>query len=421
MTLRSLTAAFAVVVLVLAGVPAASTATFTCSTVARKGTLDPDNASLTNRFADPAVNGQGDVVFVGSTTSGGTRKLYLYPASSAASVVAAAGDAAPGGGTFRKFTTPSINDDSDLSFVAELVVGDALFVRESGGPVVNAARTGGAAPLPGGGSFESFYALSRINAAGDLAFVADVTGGPEGVFLYDTSAATVLSVARAGDATGDGRVFCEFLDVGLGDSGLVAFTATSKLDCADLSETARLALHHQSGASFVLDVQNDDPTPVVTTTYDGFFDVYVNAADKIGFRAKAVGPLFDEMGVFLFDPMGSSTTALVVTGSPAPGTGGSLKTIPNVGITDADRTVFRGRVLHGSARHGIFFYDGGSDAAVLDTDPVPNDLYGAGASYRQIEESAEADRSGTWITYTAKVRDTAAPRIKSGVFRCVGS
>ena len=64
MTLRSLTAPCAVVVLVLAGVPVASGATFTGSTVARKGTFDHDNATRSHRVADPAVNGQGDVVFV---------------------------------------------------------------------------------------------------------------------------------------------------------------------------------------------------------------------------------------------------------------------------------------------------------------------------------------------------------------------
>jgi hypothetical protein len=112
---------------------------------------------------------------------------------------------------------------------------------------------------------------------------------------------------------------------------------------------------------------------------------------------------------------------MVVNGGPAPRTGGLLKTIPNVGITDDDRTVFRGGVVRGSARSGVFRSGGGADAAVVDTDPVPTDRFGADAVYRQLDATAAVDRSGTWVAYIAKLRDSAAPHATSGVFRCVES
>ncbi|MBI5628759.1 MAG: hypothetical protein HY953_07550 [Candidatus Rokubacteria bacterium] len=58
---------------------------------------------------------------------------------------------------------------------------------------------------------------------------------------------------------------------------------------------------------------------------------------------------------------------------------------------------------------------------MLDTDPVPADLFSPGAVYRRIEEDFDIDRSGTMVAFSAKVRDSVAPRGKTGLFRCSGS
>jgi hypothetical protein len=38
-----------------------------------------------------------------------------------------------------------------------------------------------------------------------VAFLATVSGGPTGVFVYDGGTMTITSIARVGDATLDGR------------------------------------------------------------------------------------------------------------------------------------------------------------------------------------------------------------------------
>ena len=67
----------------------------------------------------------------------------------------------------------------------------------------------------------------------------------------------------------------------------------------------------------------------------------------------------------------------------------------------------------------------GGEKVVLDTDPVPADLFAPRTFYTKINpgnhktnEEIGVDRSGTRLTYSARVRD---PANQVGLFRCAGS
>jgi hypothetical protein len=396
------------------GASGASAVTFTCSSVNRQAFFDPDSERLTNRFESPSVNSSGDVVFVGRTR-GGAHKLYLHPNGGAASVVAAEDSAAPGGNTFDNFADASINDDADIGFLGDLATGNGVFVRPNGGSLVSAARSGQASPA--GGTFATFSDVSAVNADGDIAFIAQVTGGPSGVFVYDVSADSIGTIATVGEATGGGKTFCSFVNVALG-GGRTAFQAVTETTCG-VSNDPTSGIFQRQIIGFTLVAAEGGAAPIAGTTYARFFELDSNSDDDVGFRAK-VGGTAPGTAIFLFDPSGPTTTTLIHSGDTAPVSGGLIKTVgPIGGISDTDAVGFRGKVTHGSAKQGVFIFDGTDEAAVLNTSTVPNDLWGTTAIYKNIDEDIGVSRSGGWVTFSAKVKDQQTPS-GTGLFRCHG-
>ena len=410
----------------LVEVPVLHALTFTCSTVARRGAGDPLGAVLKNRYDSPAINGLGDVAFVGYPAAA-PRRLYLYPAAGTPSVVAQQGGAAPGGSAFKKFRAVSIDDAGDVAFQATLSAGEGVFSGPPGS-LAKAAMTGDASPA--GGAFKAFPSVSRVNTVGEVAFSARVDGGPSGVFVYAASAAAVATVALVDDATVDGRRLCDILDVGLGASGAVAVRAATKVDCASVAESDLRGVYVTTPGGLARVALEGDPAPTAGTTFTRFIGPPdVNAAGKVLFRAGTGGVASGE-GLFLHDPTGATTLRLAGTGDAAPATTGSLKTIAPAGVTDDDRVAFGARIANGLAKIGIFLFDASAtnEKVVASNDDPPTDAFGPNSSYlkinpgnRKTNEGIGADRSGTRIAYTAKVKDTLGTPTASGVFRCAGS
>jgi len=410
----------------LLAVKSATALTFACSTVVRRDQPDPLNAIFKNRYDSAAINGQGDVAFVGYP-KGASRRLYLYPGAGSPIVVAAEDGGAPGGGAFQRFRAVSINDAAEIAFHARLATGEGVFAGPAGS-LSKAAVTGDSSPA--GGVFEAFPAQSRVNAAGDIAFTARVAGGTNGLFLHDASTATVATVALAGDSALDGRTLCEFLDVGLGASGAVAVRVLTKADCADAIEPELVGVYLDTGAGFAKVALEGDAAPSALENYAHFIGAPdVNVSNKVLFRAHTAG-VGGGTAIFLHDPAGSTTGELVATGDAAPVTSGSLKMVAPAGVSDSDRAVVGGRMSGGNAKTGIFVFDtAGSDEKVVATsDPAPTDVFGPNSIYLKINpgnrknnEGIGSDRSGTWVAYTAKIKDTLGALTKTAVLRCQGS
>jgi hypothetical protein len=147
------------------------------------------------------------------------------------------------------------------------------------------------------------------------------------------------------------------------------------------------------------------------------------------FRAQIVGAA-GGTAIFLHDPLGPSTVRLVGTGDGAPIVGGSLKAVAAAGVTDGDRAAVGAKASGGLAKTGVFLFDAtaGDDKVVASNDLVPTDTFGPNSSYVKINlphpkrnEGIGVDRSGTWVTYSAKVKDTVGTPSAAGVFRCEGT
>jgi hypothetical protein len=399
----------------------ASALTWTCEGIARKGFPDPAGASFAGKFGGgrhggPAINGAGDVTFF-ATPRGGPRRLYFYPNVGAPSILAEQDGAAPGGGSFTQFRRPSINAAGDVAFFGDLASGEGIFVKPAAGAMFQVVRAGD--PAPGGGTFDGFDGVARINAAGDVAFLARVTGGPSGVFLYDAGTVAISSVARVGDVALDGREICEFIApaVGLGAT-VTAFHVGTKVSCADALEPELIGIYYSNGLGIRRVALEGDATPTPTTTYAKFYgDPDANEVDQILFRVTVVGTSHFT-GLFRFDPVGPTTTTVVGSGDAAPG-GGSLRSITEPHLKNGGRAGFRANVK-GEAHEGIFLFDGVDEAVVRRPDAVPADIFIPGSTYKKIFEEIGVDRAGTWVTYSATVHEPASGS-KLGLFRCNGS
>ena len=137
----------------------------------------------------------------------GERPDRVAPESGALRAVVRSGLAAPGGGRFDRFDVTAqpivapVNARGQVAFYATVLRAPAregIFLAE-GGRVTKVAAFGDA--VPGGGTLAEFAAhpLPALNAAGHVAFGAQIAGGraTEGVFL--AGADGLQTIALAGD------------------------------------------------------------------------------------------------------------------------------------------------------------------------------------------------------------------------------
>ena len=195
------------------------------------GTGDP--APGGGRFADirqASINNAGDIAFVGNGFFSRSPAVFVLSGGEFHQLVGR-GDPAPGGGTFRGFSSLSINDAGQVAFTGNVSPPTRWGVfLWSNGNTLSIAQTGD--PAPGGGTFvipggtiPAPYAPS-VNAAGEIVFGAQLSSpnGPTGVFLF--SAGGLSRIAGSGDPAPGGGIFVSPQFASLNDLGEVSF-ATS--------------------------------------------------------------------------------------------------------------------------------------------------------------------------------------------------
>jgi hypothetical protein len=136
-----------------------------------------------------------------------------------------------GDGTLYSFGSPVLNASGDLAFAASVSGGsvdDGLF-RISGGVLETLVLQGDVLPGTGGGTAD-WLTFSRIdmNAAGTVAFVADIAGGSVDRGIFTISDGVISPVAVTGDpAPGTGGGLFDFLrrHIAIDDAGEVAYRA----------------------------------------------------------------------------------------------------------------------------------------------------------------------------------------------------
>jgi hypothetical protein len=179
-------------------------------------------------FDLPSLNNRDEIVFLATVRRGRevTPILYLWTFGKLRKLLAA-GEKAPGGGTFEEFGVPAINNKGVVAFPAVIERGPVLGGIFLAGSVGLRLLVGAGETLPGGGMLVRFSERVALNDDDNLAFGAhlDSNARAEGVFIANPAGGRVQVAAVGEEAPGGGRFagFGPWPTIGAGDA--VAFMA----------------------------------------------------------------------------------------------------------------------------------------------------------------------------------------------------
>lgn len=192
--------------------------------VAASGDAAPGGGTFV-AFGPPALDNRGRLAFAAIVERGVAGGLFVATADGIRKVVGA-GDDTPLGGIFLKFSERvMLNDAGVVAFHAVLknapVRGAILVAADDRLRVV--AAIGEAAP--GGGRFSHFGLWPALGSAEAVAFVASVDGGPAPVAVVVADGADLRKAAGVGDVVAAGTIgsFGLFPVVAMSPGGTVTF------------------------------------------------------------------------------------------------------------------------------------------------------------------------------------------------------
>ena len=283
------------------------------------------------------------------------------PESGLLHAVVRSGLPAPGGGSFDRFDVASqpvvapVNARGQVAFYATVLRApgrEGIFLAEAG-RITKVAAFGDA--LPGGGTIAGFAAdpLPALNAAGHVAFVAQIAGGraTEGVFLAGDNGLQVIALA-GDDAPGVAAgVLVGFDAPALNDNDELAFVANVRRGRDTLD-----VLYFWNGRRLQRLVAEGELLLRLGGTMDKIGEPALNNAGVVAFPAAILkGPVLG--GIFV---AGARNLRLLVgAGEQTPSGAMVLRFSERVAIDDEDAIAF-GAYLGG---------DGGAREAVLRTGP----------------------------------------------------
>jgi hypothetical protein len=249
-----------------------------------------------------SLNAKGEVAFRGfvidTSSSGG---LFLFSGGKLKTLIADNTAATSGDLVFPD--SPSLNDSGSIAFV-DLITG-GLFLA-SGGTISPLARPGD--PAPGGDTFVQ-TSSPAINNNGQVVFLATLASGNQGVFL--ASGGTITKIIAAGDVFPDGSVFfAVFGNPSINDSGNVAFSGTSNGSVFDSG------LFLFSGGTLTVLVPEFVPIASLGGTLLVPQSASINNAGQIVFLSTELGQSSFGLSVFLFS--GGNVSLIVTPGERSP-------------------------------------------------------------------------------------------------------
>jgi hypothetical protein len=332
------------------------------------GTFAPGGVNIGDAAPPARINSQGQIAFEALVNVGPTNIVGLFIGSAAGGVqkIALLGDPSPLGGTFVNINVNnalSINDSGDVAFQATSQNGptltSALFVGDGTGSPTKVVADGDALA---GGTVSNVPGIFKMNNAGQVAYVVNMTGGPSprGIFL-GTAGGSQLPVALVGDtATGSGGgTFSDFRNqtMTLNNAGQVAFWAAISGATATTayylgSATAPPAPRLLEGQALPI----DGTVGLITPGLNNFIGESIALSDtgELAMTIFSVNGAPDLTRIVMADA-GGALTELVRMGEKAEGTGSFVgRPFQSIAVSSEGRFFFLVALVDGPARWGIF-------------------------------------------------------------------
>jgi hypothetical protein len=262
----------------------------------------------------------------------------------ATSAIALGGNPDPAAGNFSFVSIPSLTTRGDVIFNA----GTGIF-RGDGKSTIPLVQDGD--PAPGGGSLILGGTGYTANSRGQIAFATFVDGGvsTEGVFRNDS--VHTEAIALDGNPAPTGGTFLFFSAPAIDDSGRVAFFAGLTGGSADFG------IYRGDGESTTTIFAANQAAPGGGTFVD-FSDPIVNKHGEV----LAVAILDNGTGLFLHN--GRDVVAIALSGQAAPTGGQYSNFFGPLTLNDRGQTAFAARLTGSSSTSGIFRGDGTTTTAI---------------------------------------------------------
>ncbi len=250
-------------------------------TLAAVGRLAPTGGAFL-AFNDVVLNDRGTVVFLGRTTDRVAQEgLFLARAGTVAPLVTT-GQAALAGGVFTDFANPTLNAQEVVAFVGRTTgrVREGIFTISEGSTAPVVLNGDGA---PTGGAFEFFLdGTPAQNDRGQIAFIASTTEhATQGVYVL--VGGHPVSIVTTDDDAPVGGKFTEFGSVTLTGAGTVGFIGRTA------QSSIREGLYVTGRAGLVLlAYQGQAVSGTILTT---FANATMNEGEEVVFQLASPDPI----------------------------------------------------------------------------------------------------------------------------------
>jgi hypothetical protein len=407
-------------------------------TVAIRGDASPIGGLDYKAFQAPEVSDDStDEVAFFATARNGTieRCIFKVDDTGAGGPVACKGDPTPNGKQFRDFSNPSMNASGEVAWTAGTTGGNGIFKDD---PTLVTFIGDTVAGVTG---VLKELSMARITDASHVVFKSTISGPAvvggvpldQGIFRCSggdgncSSGTGVLEkLVLKNDSLVDppDRKFCSFNALDASNFGIVFRASTQKDDCtASTQDTSRVGIFRKQfgGAveTIALESRPSNPAPAPGgTQYREFFgEPAIENSGIVTFRASTKN-LFSLEILFLCDPAtcpAAPADAPVQQGDDD-GNGNTFRSFSSPVLSDAGDMAFQAQTKTpgGGTTSGVYIRRANGDidtVALKQLTPVP-DL--PGATFLFFGQPAMS--SGGDVAFKAKVKATAKPKNREGVF-----
>ncbi|MFT3867908.1 MAG: hypothetical protein QM715_05360 [Nibricoccus sp.] len=195
-------------------------------------------------FANTTINSRGQVAFFAGMEGGASDFGVFRGDGREITTIFAAGQTAPGGGTFVDFGTPILNDKGQV-VVPCLITGGTVpsgLLLGDGKKTTIVALTG--QPAPKGGNYGDRFAVpTLLDDQGQVVFNVDLTGGanPRGLFRKERDR-TITVALQGAAAPGTTGTFSDFINAKISKDGTLAILARLTLGVGGVDTTNNMGI-----------------------------------------------------------------------------------------------------------------------------------------------------------------------------------
>ena len=317
-------------------------------------------------FVRVALNARSEMAFEASLGGPSTSGVFLTDGRTT-SAMALGGNPDPAAGNFAFVDNPFVTSHGDVVFDADF----AATFRSHGSVTVPLVRNGD--PTPDGGTVTPF--THATNRRGTIAYRALVSGAAATTGIFRTDGEQTVAIARDDSLAPTGGTFTFFSDPAINVRGQVAFVAEMTGGPADF------AILRGDGASLTPIFVANQIAPGGATFQD-FSDPLINRHGQVA----AVGQLTNgpSSGLFLGD--GRDAIAIALNGQPAPKGGDYFQCCSKpLTLNDRGELAFHTGLTGGTSGRGIFRGNGRKTTTIALTRTNAPGTTGTFASFGDIK------------------------------------